>query len=89
MLWQVLKRTVRRAWTKEELWAGNRESWRLSFLSRESIIVWSVQTYRLRRRQYGALFADPKYEPLKKIRLTRRRDVDTWLAEISHSNSSV
>ena len=40
--WRLLKRTVRRAWSRELLWGTNRESWRKSFLSRESILWWSI-----------------------------------------------
>ena len=34
---KLLWRTLRRAWTQEELWNGNRESWQQSFLSRDSV----------------------------------------------------
>ena len=34
---QVFWRTIRRAITREELWHGNRESFRLSFFSRDSM----------------------------------------------------
>lgn len=40
--WRLLKRTVRRAWSRELLWGTNRESWRKSFLDRESILWWSI-----------------------------------------------
>jgi adenylate kinase family enzyme len=40
--WRLLKRTVARAWSRELLWGTNRESWRKSFLSRESILWWSI-----------------------------------------------
>jgi adenylate kinase family enzyme len=80
---QVLGRSVRRAWTKEPMWHNNRESWRQSFFSRESILLWSMQTYAKRRKKYAALFADPIYAHLIRIRLTSRRQVDAWLASLS------
>ena len=40
--WRLLKRTVRRSLSRELLWGTNRESWRKSFLSRESILWWSI-----------------------------------------------
>ncbi len=79
---QVFRRTLRRAWTQEPLWHNNRESWRLSFFSRESILLWSMQTFAKRRKQYAALFADPNYARLIRIRLTSRRQVDSWLASL-------
>ncbi len=76
---QVLLRTIRRAWTREPMWHGNRESWRLSFLSRDSILMWSLKTYGKRRRQYSALFNSKDYPHLQRIHLTRRREVNAWL----------
>lgn len=46
MLWRTLKRTLRRAITREELWNGNRESFRETFLSRDSVV------YDLWRRRH-------------------------------------
>ncbi|MEP6790737.1 MAG: toxin [Ramlibacter sp.] len=40
VFWRALKRCVRRAWTGEELFAGNRETFRQSFASRESLLWW-------------------------------------------------
>ncbi|MBM3223837.1 MAG: adenylate kinase [Candidatus Tectomicrobia bacterium] len=46
--WRLLKRTIRRAWTQQLLWEGNpnRESWRESFFSRESILLYALTTSR-------------------------------------------
>ena len=41
---RVLRRTIKRLLTREELWNGNRESWRMAF-SRGRIILWVFQTY--------------------------------------------
>ncbi len=54
---RALRRTIRRAWTQEMLWSTNRESWRLSFLSRESILVWVLSTWRKRRLGYRKAFS--------------------------------
>lgn len=48
--WRLLKRTISRAWTKEPLWGTNRESWRQSFLSRESILLWGISHWRAHHR---------------------------------------
>ena len=49
VLWRALTRTLRRAVTREELFAGNRESLRMAFLNRESILWWVVTTFHRRR----------------------------------------
>jgi len=56
VLWRALTRTLRRAVTREELFAGNRESLRMAFLSRESILWWVVTTFHRRRKHYRSLF---------------------------------
>ena len=55
---RVLARTVRRAWTGEVLYSGNRESLRRSFLSRESILWWTMTQFGRYRREYAALMSD-------------------------------
>ena len=45
ILWRLTRRTVRRIVTKEELWNGNRETFRASFMSKDSLYVWLFQTY--------------------------------------------
>ncbi len=80
---QVLKRTIRRAWTKEPMWHNNSESWRMSFFSRDSILLWSMKIYSQRKKRYVALFADPEHTHLKRIRFTRRKDVNAWLASLA------
>ena len=85
-LWEVMRqllaRTVRRSWDREELWHGNRESWRLSFASRDSILVWAWTSYAHNRRNYSAIFADERWGHLKRIRLTSRAAVDRFLSGV-------
>lgn len=76
---QLLWRTIRRSITREELWHGNRESFRLSFLSRDSILLWSYKTFSINRKRYEAMFADDQWSYLKRIRLTSKRQVGRWL----------
>jgi adenylate kinase family enzyme len=52
---RVILRTIKRVVTREELWNGNRESFRKSFLSRDSIILWSWNTYERRKADYTEL----------------------------------
>ena len=54
VMWRLVRRTVRRAATKEELWGtGNRETFRNSFLSRQSILLWALKTHRRNRQKYA------------------------------------
>jgi len=82
---QLLVRTIQRSWNHEELWHGNRESWRLSFASRDSILVWAWTSYARNCRHYAAIFADERWSHLKRIRLTSRAAVDRFLHAINGS----
>ncbi len=55
VFWRGLRRTVARVASGEELFQGNRESFRQSFLSRESILWWILSTFHRRRREFEAL----------------------------------
>ncbi len=83
VFWQLLQRTFRRALRREELWHGNRESLRTSFLSRDSILLWAIKTHRRRQREYPGLFARPEYEHLRVVRLRSPREAAAWLASTS------
>ncbi len=46
VFWRLFKRTVTRAWTGESLWGTNYESWRMTFMSRDSILLWCITHWR-------------------------------------------
>ncbi|TXL81907.1 adenylate kinase [Vineibacter terrae] len=55
VLWRLLRRTVRRVISREDLWdTGNRESVRRSFFSRQSILLWALKTHRRNRERFNA-----------------------------------
>lgn len=75
VFWRVLSRTFKRCWTREELFGGNRETFRKGFFSRDSIILWMVTTYFSNRRVYQEEFAKQKREGLTLIELRHPREV--------------
>ncbi|MCY3655532.1 MAG: adenylate kinase [Chloroflexi bacterium] len=80
--WRLLRRTVARSWRGEELWQGNRESWRMSFASRDSILLWLLRTFRRRRRDYEAAMSDPAHAHLEFVRLRSPGDAERWLESV-------
>ena len=82
ILWRLVWRTLRRSLLREELWSGNRESLRMSLFSRESIVLWALQTYRRRRREYPVLLARPEYAHLTVLHLRSPRAARDWLSSI-------
>jgi hypothetical protein len=74
------KRTARRARTGEELWSGNRESWR-RHLTRDSLVWWLVTSFRRKRREYEARFFGPEREfpHLDVHRFRTAAEAEAWL----------
>jgi len=56
VLWRAVKRTVHRTLTGQKVCGNNRESLRMAFFSRHSIILWVITSFHRRRRDYRALF---------------------------------
>lgn len=57
---RAIRRAVRRIVFQEVLFSGNRETWRLTFLDRDSILWWIIKTYRRRRREYRTLLGQKR-----------------------------
>lgn len=68
---RLLWRTLARGLVRTELWQGNRESLRMAFFSRESVLWWSYSTFEKNRRKYAALRDDPQYAHLEWTEITR------------------
>lgn len=83
--WRSIKRATRRAWTKEELWpgTGNRETFRKSFFSKDSIIWWSVSNFEKVRRKYERHLDSDEYPHLTFVRLRSPVDAKRLLATLS------
>ena len=82
VLWRCLCRTIRRAITREELFSGNRESFRKSFLSRDSIILWAVTSHRRVWREYRRIFDDGDFPHLRVIELREPAQARALLASL-------
>lgn len=82
ILGRLFWRTLKRILTREELWGGNRETFRGEFLSRESLFLWALRTYGRRKREYPALFRRPEYAHLTLIHLRSPRQTRRWLREM-------
>jgi len=84
-LYQAVKRAIHRAVTQQELWpgTGNRESFRQSFFSRESIIWWTLKTWRSNRTRYLADMANPAYSHIAFVHLRSPSQARAWLQSLT------
>jgi len=81
---RVVRRTLHRVLTREELWNGNREPW-TNLYSRdpyENIIVWAWTRYATVRERYQAMLHDGTWARLDVVRLGSRAEVRRFLHEI-------
>ena len=76
VLWRSVRRTFGRMISKEEMWAGNRESFRNAF-SRQSIIWWMISTYGRRQKRYRNIIDNNHYPHLKVLEIRSAQDVNT------------
>lgn len=81
----LVRRTVRRAVTGEELWNGNREQVRdlVSVDPNRSIIAWSWAKQREYRAKYERKMNDPRWAHLEWVRLQTREQVAEWIAGVA------
>ena len=80
VMWRLLRRTVRRTLTGEELWGtGNRETFRQAFMSRQSILLWAWRTHRLNRDRFERA-CEELGDDKTVVRLRSAREVERFLA---------
>ncbi|MBN9240700.1 MAG: AAA family ATPase [Micrococcales bacterium 70-64] len=79
--WRVIRRTVRRARTQEELWHGNRQPglWH-ALTNRDGIIRWAIATGRTYRA--AVPLAEAEHPHLHVVRLRSQREADEWMSRL-------
>ena len=88
ILWQLIRRTLRRSIGQDQLWNENRESLYRALFSRESIVLWALKTYRRRRKEYSALFEETAYAHLNVVHLPSPRSARAWMAALQTTGMS-
>lgn len=73
---RIVRRTFLRVVTREELWNGNRETWR-GALEADSPLRWFWKTHWRRRRETPLLAA--QYPHLQLVRLRSPAEAQAWL----------
>ena len=82
LFWRLLRRTLRRTLTGEELWNGNREQFRVQFLSSDSLFLWLLRTYRRRRRDTSLEIGLPERSNLEVVHLRSAGATRDWLSTL-------
>ncbi|MBK1880963.1 adenylate kinase [Luteolibacter pohnpeiensis] len=84
---RAVKRAMLRSWSKQEIWpgSGNRETFRKSFLSRDSIILWSIKTHSKNQLKYQSAIVDERYSHIRFIRFIHPNQAEAWLQSLDES----
>jgi len=78
---QAVRRAVKRSISGEEIWPGtnNRENFLKSFFSRDSIILWTITSYRRVRRKCLTYMKDERFSHIKFLRFRSHKDAEKFL----------
>ena len=82
---RIIRRTLRRTVTRQELWNGNREplSNLYSLDPERSVIVWAAARHRVYRRRYCEAARHPQWAGLHFVRLRTSREADGFVAGVA------
>jgi adenylate kinase family enzyme len=83
---QAVRRALSRAWTGAEIWpdTGNRESLVRAFLTKDSVLLWTVRSHKSIRKRYQERMADPKFRHINFVRLRSRAETRAFLNSLPH-----
>lgn len=88
VFWRVLRRTVARGVLRRPLWQGNRESLRMAFFSRDSILWWSLTTFKKNQREFASLRADARYAHLQWAEIATGAEATAFIRRHAEGMSS-
>lgn len=80
---RLTRRTFTRIFAREELWNGNYERLGNALFSKDSILLWALQTYQRNRRLYSELASQSECAHLNFVRLRSPRATQAWLASVN------
>ena len=80
-LYRVANRSFKRSLNKTEIWpsTGNCETFRKSFFSRQSVILWANSSYKANKQTYCEMMESREYDHIWFVRLSSKRAVRSFL----------
>jgi len=80
LIWsRLFRRAFQRVFHQEELWSGNKESWRGQFLSRDSLFLYAYTSRKKHHKVYPAVLSQPDYAHLHVHRFRAPHQTESWL----------
>ena len=86
-LYRVIKRSILRAWKKQELWSGtgNRESFTRLF-SKDSMVLWTLSHYASNKGKFEELMATETYAHIEFVRLRSPKEAAALIQNLTNRN---
>ena len=80
-IYQAVTRAIKRCLSGQELWqgTGNVETFKQSFFSKDSVLLWTLQTYKKNRRRYLQVMNNPEFSHIHFVRLTSPKKVQAFI----------
>ncbi|NQY64279.1 MAG: adenylate kinase [Alteromonadaceae bacterium] len=83
IFYRALVRCFVRASTRQKLFAGNVETFRHSFLSKESILLWVLKTYHANKRKYLKLLNSGMTKNKQVFIFKKQNQLDQYLSNLT------
>lgn len=80
---RALRRTMKRAMTGEMLWGGCRENLWMQLCTKDSLFLWVINTWRIRRRDYPKMLRGKHCRHMRVIRFGNPKHAQQWLDAMS------
>ncbi|USD66807.1 shikimate kinase [Vibrio sp. SCSIO 43136] len=89
-LYHAVTRAIKRIASQQEIWpdTGNKESFGKTFLSRDSILLWTIKTYASNRVRYLEVMSDPQYAHIEFIQLRSPSEAKQFLQSLEQRQST-
>jgi adenylate kinase family enzyme len=85
--YQAVKRAITRIIESKELWegTGNKETFRKTFLSRDSILIWTIKGYYKNRVRYETMMQSQEFQHINFLRLQSPKATKAFLLQLGQN----
>jgi adenylate kinase family enzyme len=88
VFWRIFKRSIYRIISRKSMWnTNNKESLKLSFFDKESIIWWMITTYYPNRKRNYAAMNNSKHSHIQFLELKSQKETDSFIKNVKYKYS--
>ena len=82
VLYRAISRSCKRSATQQVLFSDNRETFRQSFFSKDSIILWVIKTHHQKKKRYTDILYNGSFSEKCIIELNNQSQADAFLKKL-------